>query len=254
MAEQRRNWTREETIVALNMFCTIPFNECSKNHPLIREVAALIGRSPSALNMKVGNFGRLDPTLAARGITGLTNGSALDEVIWEEFYGDFDQLALQSEQILSKLRSSTVPVEQDFPIGEEYEYTAKQRINQDFFRRMVLSSYNNKCCITGISNRNLIEACHIVDWTADKKNRTNPHNGLALTPTLHQAYDSHLLAITPDLQVVISDSFLGDKNMTRNTRDFFKAIDGTTIAMPDRFAPSKELLDIHYQSFVQSNI
>lgn len=30
----------------------------------------MLGRSPSALNMKVGNIGRLDPDLKEQGITG----------------------------------------------------------------------------------------------------------------------------------------------------------------------------------------
>lgn len=249
MTNQRRNWSREETIVALNMFCTIPFNECSARHPEIRKVAELLGRSPAALNMKVGNFGRLDATLASRGITGLTNGSKLDELIWEEFYGDFSALALQSEQILASLGVEDSSLK--LPAGEEITRQVKQRVNQDFFRRMVLSSYNNKCCITGISNPRLVEACHISDWSGDEKNRTNPHNGLTMTPTLHRAYDAMLIAVSPDLIVHVSNRILEDNCMSTSANTFFKEINGQHITMPDRFAPSKELLDYHYQKYLR---
>lgn len=68
-------WTREETIVAFNAYCKIPFKDSNKKHPLIIEYAKLIGRSPSALNMKIGNLGRLDPKLKEQGIIGLSHGA-----------------------------------------------------------------------------------------------------------------------------------------------------------------------------------
>lgn len=247
---ERRNWTRNETIVALSLFCTIPFNECRASHHRIREVAALIGRTPAALNMKIGNFGRLDPTLAARGITGLTNGSALDESIWDEFCDNFDKLAFESERILTSFNVQANQI--TLPEGDEIQTLVKQRINQDFFRKMVITSYNNKCCITGVSTPNLLEACHIVGWSEDANNRTNPHNGLSLTPTLHRAYDNMLLAITPDYKVVVSESLLHDSSLRIFTKSFFKSINGMTIAMPDRFAPSRQLLSIHYNSFLSN--
>ena len=244
---ERRIWTHDETIVAFNLFCTIPFNECRASHPTIRDVAKLIDRTPAALNMKIGNLGRFDPTLAARGVTGLVNGASLDKIVWDEFYDNFSALALKSEQILANLRKENLQV--DLPDGYKVERVVEVRVNQDFFRRMVLSSYNYKCCISGVSNPNLLEACHISDWSKDLKNRINPHNGLSLTPTLHKAYDSMLIAISPDLQVVVSDELLNE-TMRQSSADFFRAINGIHINLPDRFNPSRELLDAHFQKFL----
>ncbi len=39
-------WTREETIVAFNVYCKIPFIESSKSHPIIRAYAQILGRTP----------------------------------------------------------------------------------------------------------------------------------------------------------------------------------------------------------------
>lgn len=247
---QRRNWTREETIIALNLFCTIPFNECTARHPLIAKVAQCIGRSPAAMNMKIGNFGRLDPTLEAKGISGLTNGSAMDELVWKEFYGNFTALAEESEALLEQF--GILPDRFDvasIPNGEEREVTRKQRVNQEFFRHMVLSSYNNQCCITGISNATLLEACHISDWSKDISNRMNPHNGIPLTPTLHQAYDNNLIAIDADYKVHVADSLLADEKAKPFANDFLASINGVKITLPQRFAPSQELLDTNYQNF-----
>lgn len=57
------NWTREETIIAFNLYCKIDIRNSHKNHPLIIKYAKLLGRTPSALNMKIGNIARLDPDL-----------------------------------------------------------------------------------------------------------------------------------------------------------------------------------------------
>lgn len=46
-------WTREETIVAFSVYYKIPFKSSSKTHPMIIKYANILGRSPSALNMKV---------------------------------------------------------------------------------------------------------------------------------------------------------------------------------------------------------
>ena len=64
---ERRNWTREETIIALALYCKIPFGKIHHMNPQIIEMATHLGRTPAALSMKMGNFGRFDPELAARG-------------------------------------------------------------------------------------------------------------------------------------------------------------------------------------------
>lgn len=46
------NWTREQTIVALSVYCKIPFNKASNNNPEIVKAAKLIGRTPVAVKMR----------------------------------------------------------------------------------------------------------------------------------------------------------------------------------------------------------
>ena len=57
----KRNWTREEEIIVFNLYCKIPFKNSSKNHPEVIKIANLINRTPSSVNMKIGNFGSFDP-------------------------------------------------------------------------------------------------------------------------------------------------------------------------------------------------
>ena len=96
MAE-RKNWTREELIVAFNLYCKIPFSKINYNHKLIIELADAIGRTPSAVAWKLVNFASLDPTLKAKNIKGASNSGKLDKVIFDEFYSDWNNLAYESE-------------------------------------------------------------------------------------------------------------------------------------------------------------
>ncbi len=129
------NWTREETIVAFNVYCKVPFKNSSKTNPTIIKYANIIGRSPSALNMKVGNFGRLDPELKKQGIVGLVNGSKLEEVIWNEFNGNWERLAYESELLIAKYSNKSIEETtqinlEDFniPLGKDREAIVKQRV------------------------------------------------------------------------------------------------------------------------------
>jgi hypothetical protein len=59
----RENWNREELIVAFNLYCKIPFERITSRNPEIINLAKIIGRTPSAVALKLVNFARLDPEL-----------------------------------------------------------------------------------------------------------------------------------------------------------------------------------------------
>lgn len=251
-----KNWNREETIIAFNVYCKIPFKDSNKAHPTIIKYASILGRTPSALNMKVGNIGRLDPDLKDRGITGLIHGAKLEKEVWDEFYNNPEQLAYESERLIAKfskknLENSSMIEISNLPEGKERDIIIKQRVNQSFFRASVMSAYNFKCCISGIGNPELLEACHITDWSQDIGNRTNPKNGLCMNPLFHKAYDKHLLAITPDFVIIVSNEMI--ENTENNTlfREYLVNLNGQKIIMPDKFHPRKDLLEFHYEQYKQ---
>lgn len=244
------NWSREETIVAFNVYCKIPFKSSNKNNPIIIEYANIIGRSPSALNMKIGNFGRLDPELKKQGITGLVNGSKLEEEIWKEFNKDWEKLAYESEELIAKFKNKKIDDVQVvdwrmFNKETERKAVIKARVNQDFFRNIILSSYNLKCCITKLSIVDFLVASHIKPWSKDKENRVNPHNGLCLNSIHDKAFDKGFITITPDYKILISN-LLEEYSDEQSVNDFFIKYKNQKINLPDRFLPSKDFLDYHY--------
>jgi hypothetical protein len=176
------NWTEKETIVAFNLYCKLPFGKLNQYNPEIIKLAELLGRNPSAVNMKLCNMARLDPSLQKRGVAGLTHGAKLEQIVWDKFVDNPDELAYQSEKLIAEFSHKNIEEVagldiSKLPDGKERESIVKVRVNQSFFRDVVLNSYDHCCCISGVANDKLLEASHIIDWSDDVKNRTNPWIG-----------------------------------------------------------------------------
>jgi len=247
---QKHNWTREELIVAFNLYCKTPFAKIDTRNSGVKELAHIIGRSVSAVALTLVNFARLDPALRARNVSGMRHGSKAQEKIWNEFAGNWESLAFESERILADYKKT--PVEESARIftddlnieGRERESIVKTRVNQNFFRATVLASYNNHCCITGISVPELLVAGHIIPWATDKKNRMNPANGLCLNALHDRAFDKGLLTITPDYTVKLSAPLL-EKLKKIKSELFFLPYNGQKIQLPSKFLPLKEFFEYH---------
>lgn len=242
----QRAWTREEEIIVFNLYCKIPFKKSSKNHPDVIRIANLIGRSPSSVNMKIGNFGSFDENLKKQGIVGLSNASKLDEAIFNEFSADWDALAYESELLISQLSKSEPETQvAAIPEGGEQIVTTKARVNQGFFRKAVLSSYSSTCCITGICTPQLLIASHIKPWRDSTANeKTDPRNGVCLNALHDKAFDQGYITISKDYTILVS-SHLKDIYDGKTIEQYFFAYQGRQIILPDKFVPNKSYLEYH---------
>src|SRR4051794_12218506 len=108
MKEGQRLWTREELILAINLYCKLPFGRLHQRNPKIIELSNLIERTPGSVAYKLVNFASFDPSLKARGIKGASNASKLDKEIWNEFSSHWDILPYESEKLLARLEHKTV--------------------------------------------------------------------------------------------------------------------------------------------------
>lgn len=242
----RRAWTREELIVAFNLYCKISFGRIHIRNPLVMDLAKAIGRTPSAVSWKLANFARLDPALQKRNIAGASHGARAEVEIWNEFNQDWEELAFESERLLEKMTGQAPEAEmvQEFPEGKTRETLVRTRINQGFFRAAVLAAYGAKCCISGLSISLLLNASHIVPWKIDVKNRTNPRNGLCFSVIHDRAFDCGLLTVTPDLKVRLSPRIRGSVN-DEMLQSFLGRFENAPISVPRRFAPDKNFLRYH---------
>ena len=249
-------WTKEQTIVAFNLYCKLPFQKASSTNPDIIHVAKIIGRSPNSVKMKIGNFGSFDPELKKKGIVGLANASVLDKKVWDEFNGNWEKLAFESEQLIAEfskqniVESSGIDLS-NLPIGENKERVVKTRINQSFFRQTILSAYNSTCCVTGINISELLIASHIVPWSKKREARLNPRNGLCLNALHDKAFDRGLITVQQNYTIQVSDK-IAREYKNESVQKWIGSFDGQKIILPERFVPDIEFLKYHKKHIFQN--
>ena len=244
---QNAKWTKEETVLALALYCKIPFGKIHKNNPQVIELSKLIGRTPASVSMKMGNFRRFDEELAKKGISGLSHGSALDKVVWDEYHLNMQALSETVEKVPYMQEFMNVDdVAELLPAGKTRTATVQTRVNQGFFRSAVISAYNRKCCITGLDVPSLLIASHIKPWrdSDPQTERTNPCNGLSLNSLHHEAFDDGIFTIDTDYRIWISRT-AKERYTSEVFNDFFAKYEGKTITLPERFLPSKEMIEYH---------
>jgi predicted restriction endonuclease len=254
-------WTREHTLIALNLYTKLPFGQFDAKNPVIKEVAAKMGRRPDSLSMKLCNLASLDPVQRARGIKGLEGASRQDREMWQEFQTKSLTLGTEAEELfhdlITKDQAKDVVVQNGriqlvAPSGPtETLATVTVRRGQRFFRDAVLTAYNVRCCISGINVPDLLAASHIKSWGKFPAERLNPRNGLCLSSLHHAAFDSGLITLDDHLQVVLSkrlQKFFPQPTLERN----FVPFAGKAIRLPDKLAePDGEFLRYHRDEVFQ---
>lgn len=246
-------WTREELILAIRLYCELPFGKMHKGNPRVIELSQLIGRTPDAVTFKLVNFASLDPSLRERGVKGMGNRGKLDRVVWDEFYENWEARTEESERLLAKFQAEKQGNEEasewrNLPAeGLEREQWVRQRVNQSFFRKAVLASYNYKCCVTGLKLPEVLIAGHIVPWAEDEKNRMNPRNGICINSLHDRAFEQGLVTITPEYKLLVSKALRSQKN--EPVKEYFLKYDGKQIELPSRFLPDPNLLMKHNEKF-----
>ncbi len=254
-------WSREQLLLAFKLYCQMPFGKMHSRNPEIIKYAALINRTPSALAMKMSNIASLDPAITSTGRIGLAGASLADKAMWEEMQSGWNGFVIEMERVTNSLEGIIKePIKSDDDTDasdEEIDYTGSSktvqttaRIGQDFFRRSVLSAYDYRCCITGLSVPKLLIASHIVPWRIDASNRLNPKNGLCLSMLHDKAFDAGIITITEKMTVKVSRKYIN------NTDSFFAisflAYEDKPIALPEKFSPHVDFLAYHHENIFSS--
>lgn len=239
-------WTREESILAFELYCRIPFRRTKANNPAVQELARLLGRTPASVARKLGNFGAFDPELRQKEISGLTHTSKLDRQVWDEFHADWSGLVWSANKIRAEKRNvveSRSPFRQPSGPSETIRLT-KQRVHQSFFREAILSSYEAKCCVTGLAISECLIASHIIPWSENEHIRTDPTNGLCLSATFDRLFEAGLMTVTTDLIVRFSSRITESKSSV--DEQLLCRYHDNPISRPHRFLPGEEYLTWHH--------
>lgn len=256
----KTGWTRQQLLVAFNLYCQMPFGKMHSRNPEIVKYAELIGRTPSALAMKLTNIASLDPAITSTGRKGLEGASATDKAMWQEMQADWERFAIEAQQaastfgatveIESAVGDTSMPDENADYTGNNKAVLTTTRVGQNFFRRSVLSAYDYRCCITGLAIPKLLVASHIVPWRDDEANRLNPRNGLCLSILHDKAFDVGIITIAEDMTVKVSRKQVAKADHFFDSALF--AYDGKSIALPEKFRPQGEFLAYHRQHIFES--
>jgi putative restriction endonuclease len=253
MKPGQRLWTRDELLLAINLYCKLTFGRMHSRNLEIMALAGLISRTPDAVALKLVNFASIDSSLNR---AGMSNASKLDQKVWNEFYSNWSDSAYESEQLLADKQHITLEeVANEYeplspvPVGKEKKQLVKMRVNQQFFRKTVMAAYNNTCCVTGLHQPALLVAGHIKPWSEDEANRMNPRNGLALNALHDRAFELGLFTIRPEDYVIeVAPSLrAGSRSDTESAQALLGRFHGQMLRLParKRFLPDPEFLAWH---------
>lgn len=140
------------------------------------------------------------------------------------YYGETLLLGLKASQ------STGISEEEqnDYAI-ENRKIEVKARQKQSLFRRRVLSNFGYRCCLTGIKERELLVASHIVPWSERKDTRLDPKNGLCLFVLYDSLFDAGYFSLSDENEVVITPKM---DLLSPRLQDTLRTIEGQKIRTP----------------------
>jgi len=114
------------------------------------------------------------------------------------------------------------------------------RNGQSIFKGRILKAYNNKCCVTGETIPELLEAAHIQEYR--NSNSHNIQNGLLLRVDIHRLYDNNLIFIDRYFIIHVSN-YIKD--------EYYRQFNLKRIALPinEYEHPSAEVLELRRNEF-----
>ena len=260
-----KKWTRDELLVALNLYHKLTFGQLHHRNPAIVALAAKLGRTAGSLAMKLSNLASFDPALNLRGIKGLAGASALDRSVWNEFHADLAESVPASEEALRELFRACedselevlpkegIRVRKRPPAGPtETTASVKQRRGQDYFRNAVLNNYGGRCGVTGLAMRELLIASHILPWGTHAAERLNVRNGICLSRLHDAAFDRYLIGFDDNLRLLLSTRLKAELPQ-RMVAENFGAYAGEALQLPDDAAlPELAFLATHRAKVLRS--
>jgi len=261
------NWTEQQDIIALFLYTQLPSGKWDENNPTIKEYASLLNRTPAALVFKLGNLRSLDKAHTSKG---LTHGSKTDRQVWYHYINRPYELVVAYEESLRMVRAecnmvadsgillpfsqNNEPQEPDYAEQDSYGWTPRRK-RQWAFRHALLFNYKNQCCLSGFGNIDMLSASHIVPWSKDENNRTNPQNGLLLNALLDRSFDKGYITFSPSRYETIVSERIKDFKLAEYLSQFkMKKI--TLPDNPERW-PRKDFLEFHndtiFETFTDNN-
>ena len=129
-------------------------------------------------------------------------------------------------------------------VGKDVNRIVKSRVNQSFFRKVVMQIYSNKCAVSNIDLPELLIASHIIPWSSNQKERLNPANGICLSPLYDKVFDRGLMTLTDNFEIKFSKKLILHSNKMYFEK-FFDCYEGKSLNLPEKFHPKQEFISFH---------
>ena len=167
--------------------------------------------------------------------------ATMSEAMWE-----LEQIGILISYDGATEASGSSRPDQPQQLGLERVERVRTRVNQDYFRSVLLSNYGGICCLTGIDIPALLTSSHIKPWAAvTPSERLMSSNGLLLNAPHDCAFDCGLSELDDHYRVVVSHCVPHTPTNDQWLYDF----DGRRIALPGSDESTWPSLDfIHYHN------
>ncbi len=141
----------------------------------------------------------------------------------------------EREQSKSDQRQNDYAIE-----NRKIEIEARQK--QSRFREDVLVNFEKQCCISGITESNLLVASHIIPWAKRIKTRLDPSNGLCLSVLYDKLFDKGYISFDRSFKVIVTSRL---ESLSDELLNILHEIEGRKMSQPVKHPIKQEYLAYH---------
>ena len=176
------------------------------------------------------------------------------QAIIPAFISGWDPNALIAQVVFGVPNQDKILIPQSIQERRYALRVVKQRLHQSSFREAVIAAYNGRCAVSGLPERRLLDAAHIISDKNEFMGQPVITNGLPLSKIHHSAFDSHLIGINPDYRLHVSERLLSQNDGPM--LEAFKQLNGNKLRLPTRLIdyPDRERLAVRFEEFRASEL
>ena len=125
----------------------------------------------------------------------------------------------------------------------------KLRIKQSVFRQRVLENFEGKCCLSNISESDMLVASHITPWKDRVDSRLDPRNGLCLSRSYDALFDNGYISFLDNLQVIVTPRI---DELSLALQLEIQSLSGRVAHQPVRYPILSDFLSFHREMILKS--
>lgn len=150
------------------------------------------------------------------------------------------------DTVKQRLGSHSLNEVSEDTMGLDKRSAINVRVGQAIFRHNLDVVFGGRCCITGITKREVLKGSHVMPWSSSTPaQRMDPNNGLLLNAFHDSLFDKFLMTVRPDGAVEYIE---GLEDSLGSVYDRMCA-PYDTVEFPEGYVPRKEAYEFHNRCF-----